>query len=315
MEKKGLLITNSFLRTGKFVEHYQWLKQAAMDRGIQLLLRDNSEFLLEFARDGEQQWKRQLDNCDFIIFWDKDIRMGRRLTALCQKWNIPVFNPVRSVAWCDDKSETYRVLTEWNEIHGEREQIALLPTVVAPMTYFGIGYTSLKFADQVIQELSLPLVIKECFGSFGKQVYLAETREDVLCLTKQLEGKPFLYQKYLRESHGKDVRLQVVGDEVVAAMYRYSVTEDFRANITNGGHMMPYEPSAREKQLAVRAAKALQLDFAGVDLLFSKGEEGEADIVCEVNSNAHFRNMEQCTGVNVAEYIVDDIIKKMGWNH
>lgn len=314
MEKKGILITNGFLRTGKFVEHYRWLKQAAGNRGIELLLRENSDFLLEFAGDG-QQWKRQLDNCDFVIFWDKDIRMGRRLTSLCQKWDIPVFNPVRSVAWCDDKSETYRILTEWNETHGTAEQIALLPTVVAPMTYSGVGYTGLDFVDQVIQRLALPLVVKECFGSFGKQVYLAETREDVLRLTRQLEGKPFLYQKYLRESHGKDVRLQVVGDEVVAAMYRYSVTEDFRANITNGGHMKPYEPSEREKQLAVRVAKALQLDFAGVDLLFSKGTAEDADIVCEVNSNAHFHNMEQCTGVNVAECIMNDITEKMGWKH
>ncbi|MCD7824502.1 MAG: RimK family alpha-L-glutamate ligase, partial [Clostridiaceae bacterium] len=123
----------------------------------------------------------------------------------------------------------------------------------------------------------------------------------------KLAGQPFLYQKFIEESCGRDVRLQVVGSQVIAAMYRWS-ENDFRANLTNGGSMKPYQASVREQAQAVRVAKALKLDFCGVDLLFS-GETNEADILCEVNSNAHFKNIYTCTGVNTADYIMDYILR------
>jgi glutathione synthase/RimK-type ligase-like ATP-grasp enzyme len=99
------------------------------------------------------------------------------------------------------------------------------------------------------------------------------------------------------------VRLQVVGDRVVAAMLRQSAT-DFRANVSAGGHMSPFSPPASFVDLAVRAARAVGADFAGVDLLFGAGEQ---PMVCEVNSNAHMRNIEQCTGVDVPAAIADHI--------
>ena len=83
-------------------------------------------------------------------------------------------------------------------------------------------------------------------------------------------------------------------------MYRYSENGDFRANLSNGGKMKPYQPSKEEKALAVRACETLGADFAGVDLLF--GDKGP--LVCEVNSNAHFKNIYDCTGVDTAERIL-----------
>jgi len=154
------------------------------------------------------------------------------------------------------------------------------------------------------------MVVKECFGSFGMQVYLAHDRKELEELTIKLGGVPFLYQKFHEASSGRDVRLQVVGDQVVAAMERYSENGDFRANITNGGSMKVYEPSDAECQLAVQTAQILGLDFCGVDLLFEE-TGGVADIVCEVNSNAHFKNIHTCTGVNVAEKIMEYIRNKL----
>ena len=88
-------------------------------------------------------------------------------------------------------------------------------------------------------------------------------------------------------------------------MYRYSLT-DFRANLTAGGEMKPYEPTEEEAALAVSASTAVEADFSGVDLLF--GEDGP--LVCEVNSNAHFKNLYQCTGVNTAYEILKFIKEK-----
>lgn len=306
--KRGLLITNRFLRTDKFIEHYEWLSTAASTRNITLDLWDNASWPIWYGEQVYSSLTEKMRSYQFVIYWDKDVRFGRYLMLVCEDLHIPVYNSVESMAACDDKSETYRILQLWNkqDIHGQ-EQIPLLPTIVAPMTYDGIGYTNLDFLEEVIHRLSFPMVIKECFGSFGQQVHLISQEASLREWTMRLAGTPFLYQKYLRSSHGHDVRLQVVGDQVVAAMHRFSVGGDFRANLTNGGQMERYVPSERECTLAVRAVQALGLDFAGVDLLFSDGPDAEADVVCEVNSNAHFRNIAECTGVNVAEKIIEYI--------
>lgn len=299
---KGLLVTNAFLRTGKFVEHYEWLREAALRRDMTLDIIENAERLLLIEE--EPTW---LKDYDFIIYWDKDIPYGKSLSLFADRLGIPVLNPVEAVGVCDDKCETYLRLAAWNTEHTQ-ERIRLLPTIPAPMTYANIGYTKSDFLDTVEERLGYPMIVKECFGSFGMQVYMAQDRQMLEQLTEKLAGKPFLYQKYHRYSSGRDVRLQVVGDEVVAAMERYSENGDFRANITNGGSMKPYTPSKEESALAVLTARVLDLDFCGVDLLFDE-ESGQADIVCEVNSNAHFKNIHTCTGVNVAEKIMEHILK------
>ena len=219
----------------------------------------------------------------------------------CQKRGIPIFNTPEAVAACDDKSETFRLLTEASE-----EAFSLIPSVVAPLTFAAVGYTDVDFLSSIEKQIGYPMVIKECFGSFGWQVYLAKDREEALSYTKKLAGTPFLYQKFIAASAGVDVRLQVVGTEVVAAMKRRSKT-DFRANLSNGGQMEAYEASQEECDLAVRAVLALGLDFAGVDLLFVSGEDKPANMICEVNSNAHFRNIAECTGVNTADKIMQYI--------
>lgn len=312
--KKGVLITNAFLKTDKFVEHYEWLEKAAKQYHIALSLLDNTALLYpvgeEKADDMVAGVEQIVAENDFVLYWDKDTLLGEILQTLCDEKGVPVFNCVSAIGLCDNKFETFRKIWAWNRSVSKEKKIPLISTIAAPMTYENIGYTNMDFVDEVIKTLGLPMVIKECFGSFGMQVYLAKSREEVVEYTKKLAGKQFIYQKYVKESSGKDVRLQVVGDSVVAAMYRYSEKGDFRANITNGGSMKKYEPSARECELAIRTVKVLGLDFAGVDLLFSK-EVGEADVVCEVNSNAHFKNIYTCTGVNVAECIMEYIRRRL----
>lgn len=301
---QGVLITNAFLRTNKFVEHYEWLKKAAEQYQIALSLLDNTDLLYELGKGNLGKVQEILAQKDFVLYWDKDISQGKILEQLCSKHGIRIFNSISAIEMCDNKFATYQKLWEWNLTCHPEKVIPILPSIVAPMTYENVGYTSLDFIKSIIKELGLPIVIKECFGSFGMQVYLAKTEEEVCEYTKKLAGKSFLYQKYLEPSKGKDVRIQVVGNQVVAAMKRFSESGDFRANITNGGNMQDYEPTKEECDLAVRTTQILGLDFAGVDLLFSKGDRYTADVVCEVNSNAHFKNIHTCTGINVADSIM-----------
>ena len=288
---RGLLVTNAFLKNGKFVEHYEWLREAARQQEIRLDLCDNAMLHAIYGMESDEA---KLASYSFIIFWDKDIRLAKWMERYCQKRGIPIFNTPEAVAACDDKSETFRLLTEASE-----EAFSLIPSVVAPLTFAAVGYTDVDFLSSIEKQIGYPMVIKECFGSFGWQVYLAKDREEALRYTKKLAGTPFLYQKFIAASAGVDVRLQVVGTEVVAAMKRWSKT-DFRANLSNGGQM-------EECDLAVRAVLALGLDFAGVDLLFASGEDKPANMICEVNSNAHFRNIAECTGVNTADKIMQYI--------
>ena len=120
-------------------------------------------------------------------------------------------------------------------------------------------------------------------------VFLCHSKEEI---ESHITARPFLLQKFCKESAGHDKRIEVIGGRCVAAMERYNPA-DFRANITNGGQMRPYTPTREEEALALAATEKLGLLFGGVDLL----DDGT---VCEVNSNAHLVNLKKCTGIDTA---------------
>lgn len=279
---RGWLVVNGFLCTGKFTELTEMFVAAAERKGICLEVRSNTEIYT-----GIFELDPAVSRPDFVLFWDKDVILARYLELS----GIPVYNSSRSIEVCDDKRKTYLALLEAG--------IPVPRTISGPMTYENVGFPVLDFLESLEDGLGYPLIAKEAFGSFGEQVYMAENREDLERILKAIERKPFLLQQYISASRGQDLRLQVVGDQVVAAMRRYS-ENDFRANITNGGHMEGYEPEETACLLAVQACQAAGCDFAGVDLLFQE----DGFLVCEVNSNAHFKNLYDCTGIDTADYIM-----------
>lgn len=280
------LIANGFYRSKKCDEIYDYLITASKKHNIDMRLLYNTEFTSsEIYLEAKP---------DFVVFWDKDVRLAKTL----EEKGYRLFNSSKAIAVCDDKSETWRELV--------KAGILTPKTITAPMTFSGIGYCDLSFMDGVEKELEYPMVVKEAFGSYGAQVYLCENRTQVSGVLAKAEGRTVIFQEYIKESHGRDIRINVVGDICAASMLRYN-DHDFRANITNGGSMKKYSPTTEECEIAVKAVKALGLDFAGVDILFSD----RGPMVVEVNSNAHFKNIFDCTGINVAEYITEYIIKKL----
>ena len=155
----------------------------------------------------------------------------------------------------------------------------------------------------MIKEIGYPFIIKEAYGSFGEQVYLAQDLEAANKIIDQIGHKDFLMQEYISESKGKDLRINVVGNQAIVSMLREN-NNDFRSNISNGGHGSLYSPKQDYIDLAVKASKTLGLDFAGVDVLFGK----DGPIICEVNSNPQFASTLKATGINLAEYIANYII-------
>ena len=152
------------------------------------------------------------------------------------------------------------------------------------------------------------MIIKEAHGSFGQRVYLIETREQFFDKVEELKGVEYVFQQFIASSRGRDIRVNVVGGQIVACMHRQSAT-DFRANITNGGTATEIILAERQKEVAIQAATALNAEFAGVDLLFGENEE---PLVCEVNGVAHIRNIYNVTGINVGDAMIDYILSKIG---
>lgn len=289
------IVVNAYLRNEKFVELEERFEKAckAIETDYEIVTNDNAMLYLTSA-----SYVTGIipdDSCP-VLFWDKDIVLAKALEERGHR----VYNSSKAIEICDNKVLTALSLAGLG--------IDTPESIISPMTYANIGYTDLSFVKKAIHKLGLPVIVKEAYGSFGKQVYKADTYDEAEKLAAGMKSQ-FLMQKYVESSYGRDIRIQVVGKECLSAMYRYS-DNDFRANISNGGKMKPYEINESEKELALKACKAIGLDFAGVDILFG---EDDKPLICEINSNAHFKNIDDCTGSDVALSIVEYIRSREGF--
>lgn len=283
---QGWLVVNAFLQKQKFKEIYALLSGAAARRGVELTLKTNAEL---FSVKNEEFLGA--NRPDFVLFWDKDVALARRL----EQKGLRLFNSAETIEICDNKILSALAL--------ERAGVVTPKTLPAPKTFEGVGYTDLSFLGAAGEILGFPMVIKEACGSFGQQVYLAKTREDAEKIVEKIGYKEFLMQEYIAKSCGRDIRVNVVGGRAVCAILREN-GGDFRSNITGGGKASAHTLTKEQEELAVRACEVAGADFAGVDILF--GEDGP--LVCEVNSNLHFKSSLDCTGIDVSEYILEHIL-------
>lgn len=291
--KKGLLIINGFIinKIDRFNALYEDLEKSFKEEDIILDRMTNDEALIIIDS------KKELDY-DFILFWDKDINLAYHLENL----GYLVFNNAKSIEICDDKAKTALCL--------ENKGIKMPKTIISPFTFNNNPYSNynLLFIDHIIEELNLPLVIKEANGSFGEQVYLARSKEEVIKLSLRLSPKTIIYQEFIKSSAGHDVRIEVVGDEVLGAVERTNLDGDFRSNVLQGGKMEKIDVDESFYEMALSVVKTIGLDFAGVDIMF--GESGEP-ILCEVNSNVHFKTFEKTTGVSLSKALAKYIKNKI----
>ena len=160
--------------------------------------------------------------------------------------------------------------------------------------------------------IQYPMIIKTLSGSYGAGVFLVENRKQLKQLLKMAEiTKPsynIIIQEFIEDSFGKDLRVLVVNGKVVGCMMRQSTDDDFRANITRGGEGIPYQITEEIEWLGGECARLLNLDVAGVDLLFDNGGYK----ICEVNSSPGFEGMDKYCKTNIAEQIVTYVKYKLG---
>ena len=149
----------------------------------------------------------------------------------------------------------------------------------------------------------LPVVLKLFRGSQGKGVMLGENiaSVDSILTAVWAIGFDIILQKYLKETRGEDIRILVLGNEVIATMKRTPAKGDFRSNIHQGGSVKKVVITAEEKQMALTACRALGLKLAGIDIMRTR----KGPLVLEVNASPGFEGMEKITGINIARKIVE----------
>lgn len=281
------VIYNGSLVSDKFADQARLTADAAERAGVSARMMKNYEAMMDLSAEP--------DLPDFAVLLDKDILLGYFLKSQ----GVPVYNDPSIIDLCDNKAKQYIQLAA----HG----LPMPRTIVAPKVYPNFSILESGYFERVIDTLKLPMIIKEGHGSFGMKVYLIETEEQFYEKVESLRGIDFVFQEFIASSRGRDIRVNIVGGEIVAAMYRHSET-DFRANITNGGTASPIELTEAQRTLALKAAEAVGTVFAGVDLLF---DEQEQPLVCEVNAAAHIRNILNVTGINVADAMIEFILEDL----
>lgn len=162
---------------------------------------------------------------------------------------------------------------------------------------------STKDTEEVIELVGgAPLVIKLLEGTQGIGVVLAETYQAAKSVIEAFRGLDanILVQEYIKEARGQDLRCFVINDQVVATMQRQAPPGEFRSNIHRGGTVRRIKLSHKERRTAVKAAMAMDLKIAGVDLLRSN----HGPVVLEVNSSPGLEGIERATRIDIASQII-----------
>ncbi|MSP27668.1 MAG: 30S ribosomal protein S6--L-glutamate ligase [Methylococcales bacterium] len=179
----------------------------------------------------------------------------------------------------------------------------------------GIGLPVTGFAnnpddieDLIAQVGGVPLVIKLLQGTQGIGVVLAETHNAAESVIQAFMGlnANIMVQEFIKEANGSDIRCLVVGDKVVAAMKRQGRKGEFRSNLHRGGSAELIRLTPEERSTAIRAAKIMGLNVCGVDMLRSN----HGPVVMEVNSSPGLKGIEETSGKDIADLIIQFIEKR-----
>ena len=186
-------------------------------------------------------------------------------------------------------------------------QILSKHDVDMPKTVFASNKSSAK--DVIALSGGAPLVLKILEGTQGVGVVLVDTEKAAKSVLDAFYGMDvnLLVQEFIEEAGGADIRVLIVGGEVVGAMKRQGAEGDFRSNLHQGGSATAHKLTRKEKSTALAAAKAMGLGVCGVDMIPS----ARGPLVMEVNSSPGLEGIEKSTNINIAGKIMDYIEKNV----
>lgn len=283
--KKCLIVSNGYFDNASTISQRNRLKERLADYGyVADELKSNAVLALI---DGENV-SLNIGSYDFCIYLDKDVS----LALMLEKAGLRLYNSANAIRLCDDKFLTYIALAN--------NGLKMPKTISSPLMYS--NNKDSNFLDTVEKQLNYPIVVKKVYGSMGKGVFLAENRKDLDGFFEKFCREPHLYQEFISENSGEDIRVITIGGKAVAAMKRKNLN-DFRSNVELGGVGEKTELNDELIRIAEKASKVLGLDYAGIDII-------GGNLICEVNSNAFFKEFERVTDIDVAKTYVEYIIRQ-----
>ncbi len=269
------------------------LKEAALDRGVDVKVLDTLKFAIDLKRGAPDLYfrQKQLRAYDAVLprIGASITYYGTAVVRQFQEMDVFCANTAHGIANSRDKLRSLQILA--------RHHIGI------PETTF---VRDKKDVLPAIERVGgAPVIIKLIEGTQGIGVLLAETVKTAESIIELLQSQKqnILIQKFVAESRGKDIRAFVVGDRVVAAMRRVAQGQEFRSNVHRGGVAEPVDLPDEYVEAAIRATQIMGLRVAGVDML----ESATGPQIMEVNSSPGLEGIETCTQLDVAGAIIDYI--------
>lgn len=269
------------------------LKEAALDRGMDVKVLDTLKFAIDLKRGTPDLYfrQKQLRSYDAVLprIGASITYYGTAVVRQFQEMDVFCANTANGITNSRDKLRSLQILAKHHigipETTFVRDKKDVLPAIER------VG--------------GAPVIIKLIEGTQGIGVLLAETVKTAESIIELLQSQKqnILIQKFVAESRGKDIRAFVVGDRVVASMRRVAQGQEFRSNVHRGGKAEPVELSDEYVEAAIRATQILGLRVAGVDML----ESSTGPQIMEVNSSPGLEGIETCTQLDVAGAIIDYI--------
>ena len=186
-------------------------------------------------------------------------------------------------------------------------QILANKGILVPKTIFSNEFYN---CSDMLDELGgLPAVIKLIKGTHGQGVILAESKSNTISIVEAFRKsrQDILLQEFIKEAGGADIRVFVVGDEIVGVMKRQAAPGEFRSNLHRGATASIFKLNDQQKETALRCTKILGLDVAGVDMLLSD----KGPMILEVNASPGLEGIETTTKNDIAGKIIALVERKV----
>lgn len=274
--------------------------EVAVRHGIELRIVNPNDFDLLVTKNDEESILldgKPVELPDFIF-----PRMGAYTTYFglavirhLEKLGVHSLNSAQSIETARDKLYTHQILAGNN-----------IPVPKTMLVKFPVD------ASQVERNLGFPVVVKTLSGSQGSGVFLSENRESFIDLMQLIEvtnrNANIIMQEFIADSRGQDLRVITIGGRAVACMRRVATDGKFKTNFSQGGSVEAFELTPEIEWLATQASQQLNLNMAGVDLLFA----GDHFKVCEVNSSPGFEGLERCCSIDVPHEVFHYMRVRLG---
>jgi len=277
-------------------DRIRWEEKALIDAsrklGIELKLTDSKDIYLSADEDSG---RIREEFGDIVIQRCISYFRGLHITAILENSGLQVINPFNVSLICGNKLFTILALVKAG--------------VPVPKTL--VAFTD-ESAFKALDALGYPAVLKPVIGSWGRLVALVRDRDSAQALIESREEmQNSLMQIYYLQEYVKrpprDIRVLTIGDEVVAAAYRYSANGEWRTNVARGGRTEPLPVTSELAEIALKASKAVGGGVLAVDCM----ESPNGIIVHEVNNTPEFKGLYSATKADIPKKIIEYAVKVM----